>query len=296
MPQRKRARLDAPEGMPGAPGRQRSKRTKVSVGRARISLGHENASSVKPEMKQCGKLLRELMRNELLARPFNKPVDPSQFPDYHTIVTDPIDLGTIKKRLESGEYADPDEFAAEVRRVWDNCYRYNAAGTDVHRMAVELSRTFETKFTDVGRVVEADAGPASSTNEMKKMKKEMAEMRKAMMAQTELLQQQQQMNAQMLGAGVVAQQPAMGGKKSKAAASSQYAIVPAAQKPAPLPERDMTFEEKTQLSAKISKLGANNMSQVTAPVWSRRGLTTRWCCAFGPRVAARILAVQSVRW
>ena len=225
--------------MPGAPGRQRSKRTKVSVGRARISLGHENASSVKPEMKQCGKLLRELMRNDLLARPFNKPVDPTLFPDYYTIVTDPIDLGTIKARLETGEYADRDEFAAEVRRVWDNCYKYNAAGTDVHRMATELSRAFEAKFKEVGTVVEAEVGAASSSNEMKKMQKQMAEMRKVMMEQTELLKQQQ-MNAQMLGAGVVAQQPARGGKKGRAAASNQYALVPAAQ---PAPEtRDMTFE------------------------------------------------------
>ena len=123
--------------------------------------------------EQCGKLLRKLMRNDPLARPFNKPVDPTLFPDYYTIVTDPIDLGTIKGRLESGEYADRDEFAAEVRRVWDNCYRYAAAGTDVHRMATELSRTFEAKFKEVGTVVEAEVGAASSSNEMKKMQKQM---------------------------------------------------------------------------------------------------------------------------
>lgn len=283
VPQRKRVRLDA---MPGAPGRQRSKRTKVSVGRARISLGHENASSFKPEMKQCGKLLRELMRNDLLARPFNKPVDPTLFPDYHTIVTDPIDLGTIKARLETGEYADRDEFAAEVRRVWDNCYKYNAPGTDVHRMATELSRAFEAKFKEVGTVVEAEVGAASSSNEMKKMQKQMAEMRKVMMEQTELLKQQQ-MNTQMLGAGVVAQQPARGGKKGRAAASNQYALVPAAQ---PAPEtRDMTFEQKAELSKRINGLGPNNLQQVTAPV---PGLATPVPRVLG--VAARILSVQSV--
>merc|ERR1711977_557553 len=46
----------------------------------------------------------------------------------------------------------------------------------VHRMATELSRTFETKFKEVGTVVEA-----ASTNETKKMQKQMAEMHKAMM-------------------------------------------------------------------------------------------------------------------
>ena len=43
------------------------------------------------------------------------------FKTYLEIVTHPMDLGTVKRKLERREYASPDDFAADVRLVFQNC-------------------------------------------------------------------------------------------------------------------------------------------------------------------------------
>jgi hypothetical protein len=45
--------------------------------------------------------------------------------DYNDIITHPMDLGTIKKKLAHNFYSNVKQFAGDVRLVWDNCYKYN---------------------------------------------------------------------------------------------------------------------------------------------------------------------------
>jgi hypothetical protein len=40
--------------------------------------------------------------------------------DYYQVIKTPMDLGTVKKRLDDGSYESPDAFAAEVRLIWAN--------------------------------------------------------------------------------------------------------------------------------------------------------------------------------
>ena len=73
------------------------------------------------------KLLNELLRHQY-AGPFAQPVDPLIYPSYYEgprVVADPIDLGSIKKNLEAGAYADADAVKTDVDRVWANCRQYN---------------------------------------------------------------------------------------------------------------------------------------------------------------------------
>lgn len=58
---------------------------------------------------------------------FQEPVDPVKFGilDYSDIVAHPMDLGTIKKKLAYNFYSTVQQFAADVKLVWDNCYKYN---------------------------------------------------------------------------------------------------------------------------------------------------------------------------
>jgi hypothetical protein len=53
---------------------------------------------------------------------FNEPVDPEVLgcTDYYQVIKTPMDLGTVKKRLDDGSYESPDAFAAEVRLIWAN--------------------------------------------------------------------------------------------------------------------------------------------------------------------------------
>jgi hypothetical protein len=45
--------------------------------------------------------------------------------DYFDIVTKPMDLGTIKKKLSHNVYISAQNFVDDMQLVWTNCIRYN---------------------------------------------------------------------------------------------------------------------------------------------------------------------------
>uniref|UniRef100_A0A0A9E128 GTE913 n=1 Tax=Arundo donax TaxID=35708 RepID=A0A0A9E128_ARUDO len=80
--------------------------------------------------------------------PFLAPVDVVKYniPDYFDIIKQPMDLGTVKKKMNAGMYATPRDFAADVRLTFSNAMTYNPINNDVHVMAKTLSSTFETRW------------------------------------------------------------------------------------------------------------------------------------------------------
>ena len=73
------------------------------------------------------------------AYPFKTPVDTILYKDYLTKVKSPIDFGTIKTRLDAGQYTDNlVGYLKDMRQVFQNAYTYNAVGTDVFAMAKQL--------------------------------------------------------------------------------------------------------------------------------------------------------------
>jgi hypothetical protein len=57
-----------------------------------------------------------------------------------------MDLGTIKKKMESSEYSNVREIYADVRLVFKNAMRYNEEKEDVYVMAESLLEKFEEKW------------------------------------------------------------------------------------------------------------------------------------------------------
>ena len=73
------------------------------------------------------------------AYPFKTPVDTKLYKDYLTRVSNPMDLSTVKARLDAGQYLNNlDAYLSDVRQIFKNAYLYNAAGTDVYAMAKQL--------------------------------------------------------------------------------------------------------------------------------------------------------------
>lgn len=83
------------------------------------------------------------------AWPFQQPVDSIKLnlPDYHKVITHPMDLGTIKKRLENNYYWSGKEAIQDFTTMFTNCYVYNKPGEDVVLMAQNLEQLFLTKIT-----------------------------------------------------------------------------------------------------------------------------------------------------
>lgn len=48
--------------------------------------------------------------------------------DYHKIIKNPMDMGTIKKRLENVYYWSASECMQDFNTMFTNCYIYNKVG------------------------------------------------------------------------------------------------------------------------------------------------------------------------
>lgn len=101
-------------------------------------------------MKQCETLLKRLMSHQY-GWVFNEPVDVVKLniPDYLTIIKQPMDLGTVKSKMNSGAYLSPLDFATDVRLTFSNAQTFNPPGNDVHIMADTLSKFFEVRWKTI---------------------------------------------------------------------------------------------------------------------------------------------------
>uniref|UniRef100_A0A3B4ZVB2 Bromodomain-containing protein 3-like n=1 Tax=Stegastes partitus TaxID=144197 RepID=A0A3B4ZVB2_9TELE len=102
------------------------------------------------QLKCCNDVLKELLskKHSSYAWPFYKPVDVEalELHDYHDIIKYPMDLSTVKKKLNGGEYEDTQAFAADVRLIFSNCYKYNPSDHAIVSMARKLQGVFEQSF------------------------------------------------------------------------------------------------------------------------------------------------------
>ncbi|PWA17743.1 hypothetical protein CCH79_00008154 [Gambusia affinis] len=114
--------------------------------------GPSGGLSPKPQdqLGYCAGLVRDMLskKHAAYAWPFYKPVDVDALGlhDYHDIIKHPMDLSTIKAKLETKQYRDPQEFAADVRLMFSNCYKYNPPDHEVVSMARKLQDVFEMRF------------------------------------------------------------------------------------------------------------------------------------------------------
>ncbi|KAL3522470.1 hypothetical protein ACH5RR_015304 [Cinchona calisaya] len=93
--------------------------------------------------RQCGVILETLITHPY-ALVFKTPVDPVAWniPDYFSIISDPMDLGTVKSKLASNRYFTAEEFAFDVKLTFSNAMLYNPPDHDVHAMAKQLQCIF----------------------------------------------------------------------------------------------------------------------------------------------------------
>ncbi|XP_014399704.1 PREDICTED: bromodomain-containing protein 3 [Myotis brandtii] len=85
------------------------------------------------------------------AWPFYQPVDAIKLnlPDYHKIIKNPMDMGTIKKRLENNYYWSASECMQDFNTMFTNCYIYNKPTDDIVLMAQALEKIFLQKVAQM---------------------------------------------------------------------------------------------------------------------------------------------------
>jgi len=103
-------------------------------------------------------ILRRLMEHKANKGIFNVPVDPValEIPEYPRIIRNPMDLGTIRKRLMTEYYENAEDFAAELRLVFSNAMHFNKPQTPVHLAAKKCKKSFEEDFKKLLNEIQED--------------------------------------------------------------------------------------------------------------------------------------------
>ncbi|OEL30825.1 hypothetical protein BAE44_0008160 [Dichanthelium oligosanthes] len=116
---------------------------------------------------RCRALLDDLLRDDD-GWVFEAPVDARSLGlrDYYTVVADPMDLGTVLRRLERRRYAHPSAFAADVRLTFRNAMSYNDPGDPVYESAAELAGMFEDGWASI----QAELPPPPPTEAQRKVR------------------------------------------------------------------------------------------------------------------------------
>ncbi|XP_063051379.1 bromodomain-containing protein 3b isoform X11 [Engraulis encrasicolus] len=107
-------------------------------------------SKLTEQLKYCDTILKEMLskKHAAYAWPFYKPVDAEalELHDYHDIIKQPMDLSTVKKKMDARDYQDALSFAADIRLMFSNCYKYNPPDHEVVAMARKLQDVFEMRY------------------------------------------------------------------------------------------------------------------------------------------------------
>ena len=69
--------------------------------------------------------------------PFTQPVKKDEVPDYFDVIKEPMDLQTVKMKIETNGYADKEEFERDVRLIFSNAKTYHQKNTIYYKDADE---------------------------------------------------------------------------------------------------------------------------------------------------------------
>lgn len=67
-------------------------------------------------------------------------------PSYPKMVKKPMDLSTMRKKLDGGLYPTAQKFFDDFKLMIRNCFVFNPAGTPVNQAGIELQRVFDEKW------------------------------------------------------------------------------------------------------------------------------------------------------
>jgi len=136
--------------------------------KARAAKDNLNAE----QLRFCSKLLGDLHRKQhwTIASPFYEPVGTYgrilgsggifltllfidyvslNIPSYPKIIKEPMDLSTMRKKLDNHEYSNAQAFFSDFKLMIRNCFHFNPAGTPVNMAGIELQRVFDDKWKNL---------------------------------------------------------------------------------------------------------------------------------------------------
>ena len=95
------------------------------------------------------------LKEKAISRMFAFPVDPENdgCPNYNEIISHPMDLSTVTKKLEEDQYKTVSEWKSDVELIWSNSVEYNKTNTLMKIITAEMQEL----FVELTRFVSDDA-------------------------------------------------------------------------------------------------------------------------------------------
>ncbi|NXL09683.1 BRDT protein, partial [Mesembrinibis cayennensis] len=114
-------------------------------------INNKNSGYQTNQLQYLQRVVMKAMWRHNFSWPFHQPVDAAalNLPDYYSIIKKPMDLSTIKKRLEHNYYTKAEECIEDFKTMFLNCYIYNKPGDDIVFMAQELEKVFMQKIAQM---------------------------------------------------------------------------------------------------------------------------------------------------
>lgn len=136
-------------------------------------IGAEKSSLI---YKFCKNMIQSFIdSDEDYVLPFLKPVDSEadEAPDYYSVISHPMDLSMIRKKLKKGDYTRIEQLRIDFQRMFNNCFRYNRSGNDVYKKGKDFKHAFWKIWHSRDHWVETEAArlhltptsPMASENE-----------------------------------------------------------------------------------------------------------------------------------
>ncbi|KAK4885411.1 hypothetical protein RN001_001682 [Aquatica leii] len=138
----------------------RCKEKKVKTSDSDSTSGGENLNARRSKRREFDndcflhnaplqEVLADVLKQEY-AWPFLRPVTKNEVPDYYDIITKPMDFGTIKYKLNMGEYKCDADLMEDAALVFENCNTYNSADDEVYQCGQKLFKYFVHKCHEYG--------------------------------------------------------------------------------------------------------------------------------------------------
>ncbi|KAJ4916272.1 DNA-binding bromodomain-containing protein [Raphanus sativus] len=125
-------------------GEKGSKATDILQG----SPGESGPTTPLPDKKLLVFILDRLQKKDTYGV-YSDPVDPEELPDYHEIITNPMDFSTLRKKLDSGAYASLEQFEGDVFLICSNAMEYNSSDTVYYRQARAIQELAKKDFENL---------------------------------------------------------------------------------------------------------------------------------------------------
>ncbi|XP_072915085.1 transcription intermediary factor 1-alpha-like isoform X2 [Hemitrygon akajei] len=115
--------------------------------------GEKRKGGGAPEMppvdqRKCENLLLSMYCDEMSVA-FQEPVPASVVPDYYKIIKKPMDMCTVKIKLQrqhAQHYQRAEDFVADIRLIFRNCEEFNEPDSEVAHAGRALEQYFETRL------------------------------------------------------------------------------------------------------------------------------------------------------